>query len=285
VFFVTGWQISAFADEAAGELPQQISALKRNRIAQIEIRNLSGKCVIDLSDRELSDTAQMLEENGVGVSAIGSPIGKISITEDFAPHFARFERAVAAAKRLGTRRIRMFSFYIPKGEEPKKYRDEVLRRLSALCAYAARNGVFCCHENEKGIYGDTAERALELHRELGDGLHGIFDPANYIQCGERPGEIFSSLLPYVDYLHIKDALLEDGSVVPAGKGDGALPEILSQFKREKGPGLLTVEPHLHVFEGLSSLQGEALLHKYSYKSADEAFDAACGALQELLAGV
>lgn len=274
--------LSAFADEAAPDLAGQIAALKQNHIPQIEIRNLDGRCVIDLTDGELAQVGQTLSDQGIGVSAIASPIGKILITEEFAPHFERFRRAVAAAKALGTKRIRMFSFFIPKGEPPERYREEVLSRLYRLCGYAEQNGVSCYHENEKEIYGDRAERVLDLHRELGEGLKGIFDPANYIQCGERPGEIYESLSPYIHYLHVKDALLEDGSVVPAGKGDGDLPKLLKQFRREGETRLLTIEPHLHVFEGLGNLQGEALKHRYSYATQGEAFSAACAALQSLL---
>ena len=89
--------LSAFADEAAPDLAGQIAALKRNGIPLLEIRNLEGRCVIDLTDPELEETGRLLSENGIGVSAIASPIGKISITEDFEPHFERFRRAVAAA--------------------------------------------------------------------------------------------------------------------------------------------------------------------------------------------
>lgn len=274
--------LSAFADEAAPDLEGQIRALKRNGIAQMEIRNVDGRCIIDYSDRELEKIGKTLSENGIAVSSIGSPIGKIGINEEFAPHMERFGRAVSAAKVLGTKRIRMFSFFMPKGENPAAYRDEVLSRLSRLCDCAAANGVCCYHENEKGIYGDTAERALDLHRELGGSLKGIFDPANYVQCGEHPGEIFQKLSPYIQYLHVKDALLSDGSVVPAGKGDGDLKKILSLFQGEDGEKLLTVEPHLHVFGGLEKLQTEELKHRYSYPSSEEAFDAACDSLKELL---
>lgn len=276
------FMISAFADEAAESLSGQIAALKRNRISLMEIRNVDGKCIIDLSDRELSRVRSILDENEIGVSAIASPIGKISITEEFAPHFGRFRRAVTAAKLLGTDRIRMFSFFLPAGTEAVFYRDKVLERLHSLCEYAADNGVYCYHENEKEIFGDISERVKDLHRELGGAMKGIFDPANYIQCGERPSEIFPELDCFTDYLHIKDAILSDGSIVPAGEGDGNLPEIIDLFHRDGETRLLTVEPHLYVFAGLANLQGEALKHRFSYHSADEAFDAACGALKKLL---
>ena len=127
---------SAFADEADPNFDLQLAALKRNRIPLLEIRGVDGKGVLDLTDAELETVCEKLAEAGIGVSAVGSPIGKIGIRDDFAPHFEKFKRAVEIAKKLGTARIRMFSFFIPQGEDPESCFDEVVRRVSALVAYA-----------------------------------------------------------------------------------------------------------------------------------------------------
>lgn len=150
-----------------------------------------------------------------------------------------------------------------------------------LVNYAKQYGVWCCHENEKEIFGDVAERCLELHEANGM-LKGIFDPANFIQCHNVPKEIFPKLAKYIDYIHIKDAQLLDGSVVPSGKGDGAIAEILAQFCQRGKNQLLTVEPHLAVFSGLDQLQDDEIKHKYTYATQGEAFDAAVNALKEIL---
>ncbi|WMJ23261.1 TIM barrel protein [Paludicola sp. MB14-C6] len=273
--------LSAFADEAAERLERQIEALKRNNIKRIEIRNVNGKCIIDCSKVELVAIKKQLDENGIMVSSIGSPIGKYNIEEPFDIHLERFQRAIETAKILKTKRIRMFSFFIPKGAEAEQYREEVLSRLEVFTTLAKQNGVVCCHENEKEIYGDVKKRVLELHENNSD-LKGIFDPANYIQCKEDPKSIFADLKPYIDYIHIKDAIMEDGIVVPAGKGDGAIATILDSFYEQGKEKLLTVEPHLTVFSGLSNLQDEELKHKYTYQSQGEAFDVAVTALKDIL---
>ena len=235
---------SAFADEADPNFDLQLAALKRNRIPLLEIRGVDGKGVLDLTDAELETVCEKLAEAGIGVSAVGSPIGKIGIRDDFAPHFEKFKRAVEIAKKLGTARIRMFSFFIPQGEDPESCFDEVVRRVSALVAYAEENGVHCCHENEKGIYGDTLARVQKLHAAV-PGLRCVFDPANYIQCGDDPAVNFK-------------ALAETGK-----------------------PYILTIEPHLFDFSGLSALQDEELTHKRVYRSGEEAFDAAADALHAI----
>lgn len=275
------FRLSAFADEAAESLEGQIEALKRNHIKWIELRNVNGKCVIDYSEDEWLAFKQKLTENEISVSAIGSPIGKYPITDPFEPHFERFKKSVKAAQFFETKRIRMFSFFIPKGEDASKYRDEVLSRLDVFTTYAKQKGIFCYHENEKEIYGDIATRVLDLHRN-NDDLKGIFDPANYIQCKQDPKAIVDMLLPYMDYVHIKDAIMQDGSVVPAGKGDGSIAFLLEKFYQPNVNRILTIEPHLTVFAGLNQLQDEKLKHKYTYASQEEAFDSAVQALTELL---
>lgn len=271
---------SAFADEADPCFDAQLAALQRNRIPLLEIRGVDGKGVLDLTDDELDTIHDKLQKAGIGISAIGSPIGKIGIQDDFAPHFEKFKRAVEIAKRLGTTRIRMFSFFMPQGEDPETYFDAVVERVSALVAYAEENGVHCCHENEKGIYGDTLARVQKLHAAI-PALRCVFDPANYIQCGDDPAVNFEALAPMIDYMHIKDALFADGTVVPAGEGDGSVPQLLEALAKTGKPYILTIEPHLFDFNGLANLQDEALTHKRVYRSGDEAFDTAAGALHTI----
>lgn len=62
--------------------------------------------------------------------------------------------------------IRMFSFFIPAGETPETYRDEVFERLQKFVDYAKQENVILLHENEKEIYGDNAKRCLEIMKEF-----------------------------------------------------------------------------------------------------------------------
>lgn len=177
----------------------------------------------------------------------------------------------------------MFSFYMPQGEEPEKYRDEVFRRLEKMVELARKNNILLVHENEKGIYGDIDTRCMDLYKHFGGDMGVAFDPANYIQCGVDPLEAYRLQKDTITYFHIKDAMKEDGSVVSAGRGDGHLPEILGDVDRARsGEVILTVEPHLHIFNGLGSLQSESLIHKESYPDSRTAFHAACGALKKII---
>lgn len=274
--------LSAFADEADKMLDGQIEAMKENGVACVELRGVDGKNVKDLTIDEAKDVRARLDAAGIRVSSMGSPFGKISVTDDFEEHLKQFAHALELCKVLGCDRMRMFSFYYPKDEDPEKYQDVVFERIEKMLELAEKAGVTLCHENEKGIYGDIASRCLKLIEHFGGRLKCIFDPANFIQCGEKPIENFALLKDHIYYMHIKDALLANGAVVPSGCGDGNVPEIIRQLSARADGMVLTVEPHLTVFDGLKNLQDEEVKHEYTYASSREAFHAAVSAIQKIL---
>ena len=274
-------KIFAFADEASPNVDGQIAAMNRNGLQGLEIRGVDGTNVSQITAEKAKEVRQKLDDAGLAVWSIGSPIGKIKADEDFAPHMDTFRHTLEIASILGAPNIRLFSFYLPKEQPAAQFRGVVLDRMATLLRTAEGAGITLCHENEKGIYGDTAERCLDLHRELPD-LKAVFDPANFVQCGQDTLAAWQMLAPYVKYLHIKDALA-DGTVVPAGKGAGNVPYIVGQYLAQGGT-VFTMEPHLKVFEGLAALEqeGETSAIQNAYPTADAAFDAACGAFRTIL---
>ncbi len=276
--------IYAFADEASPMIDGQIAAMIRNGLNGLEIRNVDGTNVSDISLDKAREVRAKLDAAGLATWAIGSPIGKIDIEkDDFDAHLETFQHTLEIAKILGAENIRLFSFFIPQDKDAATYREEVIRRLQAFVKMAEGTGIDLCHENEKAIYGDIAARCLEIHEAVPE-LKAIFDPANFVQCGQDTLEAWEMLHPYVKYMHIKDAMA-DGNVVPAGKGEGHVETILKAYMAQGGD-VLTVEPHLAVFEGLKDLEQDGntsnVGSSYTYASNDEAFDAACGALKALL---
>ncbi|MBQ3550459.1 MAG: sugar phosphate isomerase/epimerase [Clostridia bacterium] len=274
--------INAFADESSSELLGQIEAMKRNNLQGIEIRNVNGKSIHSHTLEDIKEFGKVIEDNGFNVWSIGSALGKIKITDDFAPHLDEFKRTIEMAHILKADYIRLFSFYMPKDEDPTPYRDEVFERMSKFLEAAKGSGVKLCHENEKGIYGDIAPRCLEIHKAMPE-FGCIFDPANYIQCGQDILSGWELLKDYVTYMHIKDATAE-GKIVPAGKGIGCLPEVLKLYAAKGGKGL-TVEPHLSIFKGLAGLEREGEKTQagvYQYPTKEAAFDAAVAALREII---
>ena len=271
-----------FADEASPRVDAQIAALLRNGMDGVELRNVDGENVSDIRLDKAREVRSRLEDAGLITWSIGSPIGKIDLVrDDFAAHLDKLSHTVEIARALGAGNIRMFSFYYPAGEDPARYRDEVIERLVRMVEVCKGSGVVLCHENEKGIYGDVAARCLDIHNSVPE-LAGIFDPANYIQCGQDTAEAWRLLKHRIKYMHIKDALA-DGTVVPAGCGIGNVKQIVRDYL-ENGGMALTLEPHLRVFDGLEKLErgNRTPAMDYAYESGDAAFDAAAAALRALL---
>ena len=109
------FKLSAFSDEYAKELDSQIEGLVKNKVKMTELRGVDGINVSDLTVMQAMNVKSKLDAFGIGVSAIGSPIGKIKITDPMEPHLNKLKQTCEVAEIMGTRRIRMFSFYIPEG--------------------------------------------------------------------------------------------------------------------------------------------------------------------------
>ena len=276
--------ISGFSDEIDESIKVQFQTLNELGIQYFEVRGVNGKNVADISAEELQALQNDMRAYGIQVSSIGSPIGKVLITEDFEPHFEKFKWVVHVAKTLGTKYLRMFSFYRPEGTAWEVFRGQILENLSRMIAYAEEQDVILLHENEKEIYGDTAVRCLDLMRELyGPHFKAVFDPANFVQCGVDVKEAYEMLAPYIVYMHIKDARA-DGSVTPAGMGIGQVPYVLRALKQKGYQGFLSLEPHLGSFAGLEHLETDDAMLKLE-KSSKRTFMIAHNALKGILAEI
>ena len=269
-------RLSAFADEISADLDEQIAVLSSEKVRFLDLRGVWNTNVLDLSDQQVTRVKETLDAHGIGVAAIGSPIGKVPIDSSFNEHLHLFERAITVAQALQTPYIRIFSFYPPAASvrgavNPAEYRDEVLRRLREMTARARAAAVILLHENEKDIYGDTITRCVDLLQGINDAhFQAVFDPANFIQCGQTPyPDAYEAVRPWLRYVHVKDAR-SDGSVVPAGEGVSHWPELLQRLRADGYDGFLSLEPHL------------ALAGQYQGFSGPDLFRRASQALQQML---
>lgn len=258
------WTLTGFADEISDDIDEQIALLNTLGISHVEFRSAWGTKVLDLTAEQLQTAKHKLDTANIRVSSVGSDLGKIQITDPFEPHLARARHAVAVARFLGARYIRVFSFFIP-GVDPTPYRAEVMARTRAMVELAEAGGVTLLHENEKGIFGDTPQRVADLLTEIDSpNYRAIFDPANYVQCGVRPfDEAYPLVRAHTDYIHCKDALVPTGpddlgKVVPAGEGDGQFPKLLAALHSSGFDGFFSIEPHLGAFDAFGGLCGPDL---------------------------
>lgn len=254
------WALSGFADEVSADLEEQFQVFNELDIGFVEFRSAWDTNVLDLDDDQLDRAARILAGHGLRTSSIGSPIGKAGIHDDFGAHLPRLDRALRVAARLTAPMVRIFSFWMPEGDDPARHRDEVLRRMAAMCDRAAGSGVLPVHENEKGIYGNTPQRCLDIAESVGSPvLRLTWDAANFVQCGVRPHtEGFAMLRPYLEYVQVKDAVLATGKVVPAGDGDGEVRETIRALRADGFDGFFSLEPHLSAAGALGGFSGPEL---------------------------
>ena len=275
-------KISGFSDEISSDTTVQFEVLNKLGIKYFEPRGIDKKNISELSPEEAASLKEKMDKFGIKVSSIGSPIGKIKLSDDFSAHFELFKNVVSTAKVLGTKYIRIFSFYHDGASWTDDERNEVLLRLKKMIAYAGEKNVILLHENEKDIYGDTAERCVDLMQELCcDNFKAVFDPANFVQCGENTKNAYEKLNPYIEYMHIKDALFSDGTVVPSGNGDGNIEYILKKLFADGYNGFLSLEPHLGSFEGLSALENSDIMNNLP-QGGEGTFTLAYRALEKIL---
>lgn len=269
-------KLCAFADEYDKKLDEQIQGLVSNNIRLIELRNIDGKNVADITDEEGLRCYEKLKEAGVGVWSLGSPLGKVDIDCDFDDYKEKkVRRLCRIAQLVHTDKIRIFSFY-----NAYEKREKVLAYLNETVKIASEYGVTLYHENEKEIYGDTLCRVLDIYDNV-KGIKLVYDPANFIQCGQNSTDTINALFDKTAYFHVKDVIAKTQQIVPAGMGDGDIKEIVRRINPENDT-VLTVEPHLAVFDGYASIDSTEMKNKYAFNNNRDAFNAAVSAIKAVL---
>lgn len=273
--------LSAFADEYADGLKEQCEALNKFGIEYIELRGVNGKNVSTLTESEVKETKRILDDYEIRVSSIGSPLGKIDIKGDLNGHYETAKRVYETANILGAKNVRIFSFY--SKETPfDKCKGEIYDGIEKLVDLSDGTGLTLCHENEALIYGESPEKCLEIVEYFGGRMRCVFDMGNFVLDGYDPMAAYKLLSDYIEYFHIKDAFYA-GEIVPAGKGEAKIKEILDDYKVNGGKDtFITLEPHLQTFSGLNALVGKSFDNPYKYEDQKAAFTDAVAKLKDLL---
>lgn len=279
---MSNWIISAFADEYSRSLDKQIAALKDNGLDHIELRFIGDKNIADMTEDEVKAMKKSLDAGGIKASAIGSPLGKINLADNFEEHLEKAKRVYNTAGILETDKIRMFSFYLHAGKSREECREEVLDKVGRLLDLAESFGVKLCHENEARIYGETPEYCLDLLKHFGGRLRAVFDMGNFVLDHCDPVAGYELLKDHIEYFHIKDSFAK-GSIVPAGCGEARIGEILHRYRDDFNRDvLLSIEPHLQVFDGLKDIAAKSFDNPYRFETKEIAFAVAVQKTKELL---
>lgn len=275
--------LSGFLDEYSDDFEMQLKAAVDFGMNYIELRFADGINVADFDEIQSKRVKDMLSQYRIGVSAIGSPLGKISLEDDFDKHLSKAEKVFRFANTIGGKNIRVFSFYL-NGKTAKDCRDQVVERMARLLELAETYDVKLCLENEEGLYGESPENCLDLLQEFKGKMGMAFDMGNFRLCGYEPySDAFGILKDYIEYFHIKDAL-SSGEIVPCGEGEARVKDILKKFLESKTERkvFVSAEPHLVDFAGLQMLATHQLKQKRCFANAQQAFAYAMSNLKNMV---
>ena len=275
--------LSAFSDEYNKDIDRQLDFLSSRGVKYFEPRFIGEKNVSVLTESEAKELFSKMKCAGIGASAIGSPLGKINLADNFDEHLEKAKNTFTVANILGAKNIRMFSFYLREGKSRDESRGEVIEKLGRLLDLADEYGVTLCHENEAKIYGENEDRCLDLMIAFGGRLKCVFDMGNFVldQCKPYPTG-YDKLKDHIEYFHIKDSMAR-GAIVPAGKGEAHIADILRAHKAyAKRDFFVSLEPHLETFDGFNKLTDNSYENPYKFESPEAAFIAGLDALEDIL---
>lgn len=217
--------LSGFADESANEKTavQQYTAFAALGLRYYSLRFIDAgngiKNVMKLDDAEINSLVKMQADYGLKVSSIGSPIGKVKlqdIDDGTANPYIPFDRylkedvAIACdrAEAFGSKLIRGFAFYHPKGTAPETHIDQVVDQLGQIAEACDRRGLTFGLEVEANLVGQTGPLLATIAEKVNhQAMLTIFDGANIVTQGFTPDETYAQYLamkPSLGWIHIKD---------------------------------------------------------------------------------
>ncbi len=282
--------LSGFADEAANQktIDQQFAALAALGMRYFSIRFIDAgngvKNVMALDDSEIVTVKEKLDEYGLSVSSIGSPIGKVKlcdVDDGTSTGYRPFDqyltdevvRACELAETFGTKLIRGFSFYHPKGSPIEDHFAQAVDQVGQIAEACDQRGVTFGLEVEANLVGQNGQALAKMHQQIAnEALVLIFDGGNLVMQGYSEEEIYDqyvAMKPGMGWIHIKDFKDPSGSArvehvdeesikhfVPADIGQsghqrimqdfaGFIPELESRMKARGVPGVFAdMEPHV-----------------------------------------
>lgn len=250
--------LSAFADEISPELDDQLAVLELCGLKYLDLRSMWKTGVMELTDNQLKDIKNAMDDRGISMAAVGSPIGKSMIDQPASYELDRVKRAADIAEMFEARYIRVFSFYAPEGKRIADFGKEVIDRIAGWVdwIHSQRRQVVLTLENESDIYGDIPERCEQLMQKLyGPHLVQCYDPGNFVAVDivEPFENAWVPLKKYMKFFHLKDRTTEQHTIY--GTGDGDAEKVLVDACKSGYDGFLTFEPHLSSAAQFSGFSG------------------------------
>jgi sugar phosphate isomerase/epimerase len=256
-----GTRISGIGDEAASGLHEQLTACRQLGLSGIELRTVNHRWLHELALSELAEVAAQVNDSGLSVPMLDTPIGGWSTTlaTPMAGELESLRRYAQAAHVVGSRRLRVMS-YPNDGRPVDEWREQSLERMRQLSHLAEELDVVLLHENCHGWAGQGATETLLMLREIDSPyLRLVFDLGNGIAYGYEALDFLSSVLPWVDHVHVKDGRATAAGAVFTipGQGEVDLVGCIRALREARFLGEYSLEPHVARIPHLAVTAGDA----------------------------
>jgi len=217
--------LSGFGDEAANDrtMDQQFSAMSAIGLRYMSIRFIDAgngiKNVMTLDESEIATVKQKLNEYGLKIATLGSPIGKAKlcdIDDGNGASYKPFEdyikedvvRACDLAEAFETKLLRGFSFYHPKGSDLEDHYAQAVDQVGHIAEVCKSRGLIFGLEVEANLIGQNGSILARMHQDIkSDSLVTIFDGANIVMQGYTADQVYDqyvAMKPGLGWVHIKD---------------------------------------------------------------------------------
>src|SRR5437588_1373021 len=193
-------RLGILTDEVSDRFDDALDWIARQGLKHVEVRVIDGTNIAEVrDDAQVRTIRRRVESCGLSIAAIASPLFKCPLDptrpvatgdrfgqadEPVEAHFAKLDRVIATAKLLGTRRIRIFSFW--REREPGRYHDEIVRHLKRAASTAQRQDILLLLENEPSCNGGFSDEIAALVRAVASpALRALWDPGNEAYAGRE----------------------------------------------------------------------------------------------------
>lgn len=257
-------RLAAITDEfSPDDLNRALAGMATIGMTGAELRVVGGRNMLDFSDAEVDRVREQVAARGMTIVALASPLLKC-VLPDAPPLDSRVQhdvfgsaytyadqprlatRAFDIAARLGTRVIRVFSYW--RTTEPHACFDRVAEALHALGDEAGKRGLVIGLENEHACNVGTGAEAAQVLAMVDHPAVGlVWDPANASILGETPFPDGYAAIPRgrIAHVHAKDCVVADHKPTWGPVGEMGLDwrGQIAALRRDGYDGWVSLETH------------------------------------------
>jgi len=267
--------LTGFADEAATDIDGQIQATRELGWKYIEVRNIDGENIYNLTEEKFELVFTKLKNAGIKINCFASAIanwGK-QITDPFEITIQEVQRAIPRMQKLGTKLVRIMSYDILRDDKgmvlKNQMEEERFTRLREICRMFKEADITPVHENCMNYGGMGYTYTLKLLENV-PGLRLVFDTGNppliddftknYPYPKQSSWKFYSHIKKYILYVHIKDSFFDrkanrERYTFP-GEGQAEIKRIVKDLLESNYKGGFSIEPHMAVVFHDANIQSE-----------------------------